>query len=301
MKTRMLFLLAVAMIFTTSSSAQTIEFVVLDRQANFIQTSAGSAAQDATSPYEFLIAVNGQNLGSPFTFSFKKPFDTVTTYAGEERTAGTEWEAPISTIRSFSSMTTLNMSFPAGDYTLITSGHADATLGISNLIGTTNDGFGNTPFVIGTQDGSPVSWSGNMMLVDPTKQLTLTTTTFTTNNSLADNRIGLWLGGYQFDNEVTNETAPNTFTFSSDWIELQISPNMLHAGYTYDGALEFNVIDGSLVDLSGIYGGTASGVAVYTAYTSFSIQAIPEPSTYAAILGALALAGVAVHRRRRAV
>ncbi len=36
------------------------------------------------------------------------------------------------------------------------------------------------------------------------------------------------------------------------------------------------------------------------AIDNFSVTAIPEPSTYAAIFGALALAGVCVHRRRQA-
>lgn len=36
------------------------------------------------------------------------------------------------------------------------------------------------------------------------------------------------------------------------------------------------------------------------AIDNVSFTAIPEPSTYAAIFGALALAGVVVHRRRQA-
>lgn len=44
---------------------------------------------------------------------------------------------------------------------------------------------------------------------------------------------------------------------------------------------------------------TADGSTVGQAGGSFTISAVPEPSTYAAIAGACALAGVAVARRRR--
>ncbi len=44
----------------------------------------------------------------------------------------------------------------------------------------------------------------------------------------------------------------------------------------------------------------APAVALFTSRTQFSLQVIPEPSTYAAIFGAVALAGVMLHRRRLA-
>jgi hypothetical protein len=199
----------------------------------------------------------------------------------------------------------LSTTFPGGNYTISTVSFADITLNIPNLNGTTNDGFGNTPFVVGTQDGNPVAWSGGKMLVDPTKELTLTTTAFTTNNGSANNRIGLNLNNNDlgFNREVTNDTIPPTFTFSGTSVQMQVLSGVggLTAGATYYGSLEFNVITSLLIDLStfdaGLSGG--NGVSVYTAYTDFQIQAIPEPSTCAAIFGALALTGMAIHRRRR--
>lgn len=298
MKTKRVLWLIASLGAAGALSAQSVQFVVLDRQVNYVQTAAGSAGLAGATPYEFVVDLNGTGLTSP-DFTIVAPSTVV--YSSFVRDPGKEWQAPAPEgAYQFASMAALHSVFPDGSYTIQTNLGNTSALSISDLIGTTNDGFGNTPFIIGTQDGNPVTWSGNKMLVDPTKQLTLTTTPFTTNNSSADNRIGLWLGGYMFSDEVTNETAPNSFVFSGTSVEMQISANMLYAGSTYSGGMEFNVVDGTLVNLTTPFGAGANGVAVYTAFTTFSIQAIPEPSTYASILGMLALAGVLMVRRRRA-
>lgn len=279
-------------------SAQSVQFIVLDRQVNFVQTAAGSASLAGPTPYEFLIDLNGTGLTAPpFTFTFKKPEDDTTVYTSYERDVGTEWQAPGPMgSYQFASMAALHSVFPDGSYTIQTSLGNTSALSITNRIGSTNDGFGNTPFIIGTQDGNPVTWEGNKMLVDPTKQLTLTSTVFSTNYVEATGRIGLWLDITE-GQEVTNETAPNSFIFNADTVQMQIAANAITPGI-YSGGLEFNVVDGSLVDLTTPFGSGANGVAVYTAFTTFSIQAIPEPSTYAAIFGGLACLGVAFKRRR---
>jgi hypothetical protein len=294
MKTKNTLLLVAALGAAGAGVAQTIEFVVVDRQVNYVQTVAGSAALDGAAPYEFVVNMSGTNLGAPFTLSIKRPDNT--SYAGYEHTAGTEWQAPTYPIGNFASMALLHGTFPDGVYTIQASGFADVTLSIPNLIGSPNDGFANTPFVIGTQDSNPVTWFGGKMLVDPTKELTLTSTTFTTNYAAGTGRIGLWVDGG--GSEVTNESAPNSFYFSGTSVQMQIAANTLSAG-TYTAGMEFNNIVSSLIDLSGTYGSGANGVSVYTAFTTFQIQAVPEPSTYAAVCGALALTGAAIYRRRR--
>jgi hypothetical protein len=292
MKTKIAVLLVAALGGTGLGQAQTVEFVVVDRQVNYVQSVAGSASLDGAAPYEFVVNLSGQSLGSPFTLSIKRPDNT--SYSGYEHTAGTEWQAPVFPIGNFASMAALHSVFPDGIYTIQASGFGNVTLSIPNLIGSTNDGFANTPFVIGTQDSNPVTWSGGMMLVDPTKELTLTSTTFTTNYATGTGRIGLWVDGG--GSEVTNETAPGSFYFSGTSVQLQIAANTLSAG-THLAGMEFNNIVSSLIDLSATYGAGATGVSVYTAYTTFQIQAVPEPSTYAAILGVLALLGVLIRRR----
>lgn len=293
MKTKIM-LVAAVLVAAGSGIAQTVELVVVDRQVNYVQTVAGSASLDGAAPYEFVVNMSGLGLGSPFTLSIKRPDNT--SYSGYEHTAGTEWQAPVYPVGNFASMAALHGVFPDGTYTIQAGAFADVTLSIPNLIGSTNDGFANTPFVIGTQDSNPVTWSGGKMLIDPTKELTLTSTTFTTNYAAGTGRIGLWVDGG--GSEVTNESPPASFYFSGTSVQLQIAANTLSAG-TYQGGMEFNNIVSSLIDLSGTYGAGANGVSVYTAYTTFQIQAVPEPSTYAAIAGGLALLGVMWHRRRR--
>lgn len=302
MKTRVLLGFAAALVPAAVSWAQSVDLIVVGRQQNFLQTTAGTASLAGATPYEFVIFLQGQNLTSGgFSFTFKKPGDAVTVYSSEPDEVGTDttaWEAPLQALRPFGSMAALQTTFPGGNYTISTGAFADITLSIPNLIGSTNDGFSNTPFIIGTQDGNPVSWSDGKMLVDPTKELTLTSTTFTTNNPSMNNRIGLWLDGPGLNVNLSNDTDPPTFTFSGTSIQHQILANTMTPGIYY-GGLEFNVFTSSLVDLgtfdAGLSGG--SGVSVYTALMDFQIQAIPEPSTYAAIIGVLALAGVVIRRR----
>lgn len=299
MKTRMLLVLAAVVGFRLSLPAQTVEFVVVDRQANFIQTASGSASLDGATPYEFVVDVQGQNLNAPaFVFTFKKPGDATTNYASYERDTGKEWQAPLSGTGEFASMGALHSAFPDGAYTIQTTGFSNASLSIPNLVGSTNDGFGNTPFVTATQDGVPVAWFSNRMIIDPTKSLLIQSNAFTTNYVEGNSRIGLGVSGNGFDQQVTNETVPGNFTFSGNSVQLLITGGTLSAGQIYHGDLEFNNVVSSLVDLSSIYGGSAKGVSVYTAYTNFQIQAVPEPATYAAWAALIAL-GAALRRRRR--
>lgn len=295
--TRVLLALITVMAAAAITSAQTIDIVVLDRSVNYVQTVAGSSTLENATPYRADVFINGTNLNLLSSFSFMKPGDGVTVYSGQQN--GSEWEAPTSG-NAFSTMALLNTAFGAGAYTISVSGYADSSLTMTDLVGTTNDGLPNLPFVIATQNSNPVTWSGGKMLVDPTQALTITTTTFSTNYTNGQGRIGVGVFGDIPDQEATNETTPNSFTFSGSSVQLVIDANTFTPGQNYSGDMEFNNIIGSLVDLSTPYGGSAKGIVLYSAFTSFQIQAIPEPSTYAAIFGGLALAGVVIRRRRRA-
>lgn len=300
MKTRMLLVIAAVVGFRLTLQAQTVQFVVVDRQTNYVQTTAGTAALEGASPYEFTIDLNGTSLPSTgFSFDFKKPGDATTVYTGYERDAGKEWQAPSGLTGHFSSMANLHSMFPDGSYTLMATGFADATLSIPNLIGTTNDGFSNMPFVTATQNGVPVSWISNRMIVDPTKDLLIQSNVFTTNYVSGQGRIGLMVSGNMVNEETTNEISPGSFTFSGDSVQLLITGGTFQPGQTYYGDIEFNNIVSSLVDLTTPYGAGAKGVSVYTAYTNYQIQAVPEPATAAAWAALLAL-GVALWRRRQA-
>jgi hypothetical protein len=296
MKTLRVLLALFSTMAASIASAQTIDIVVLDRSVNYTQTVAGSSTLDGATPYSADVFINGSNLNLLSSMSFKKPGDAVTVYAGQLN--GSEWEAPTSG-NAFDTMANLHAAFGAGAYTISVSGFSDSSLTMTNLVGSTNDGLPNMPFVIATQDSLPVTWSGGKMLVDPTLALTINTTTFSTNFTNGLGRVGVGVFGDIPDQEANNDTGG--FVFNGNSVQLVIAANTFTAGQNYSGDMEFNHIIGSLVDLSGIYGGSAQGIVIYSAFTSFQIQAIPEPTTYAAIFGALACLGVAFKRRRALV
>ncbi len=302
MKTRVPLVIAAVLGVPLHVLAQTVELVLVNRQVNHVQVSAGTAAPDGATPYEFWIGIHGQNLTAPaFTFGFKKPGDSVTLYPGIVVATGTEWRAPDppSSAR-FAGLGLLDAVFPGGTYEIQTS-VGNTTLDLPNLAGNTNDGFASTPYVSATQDGNPVTWTGGIMMIDPTKELTLANGPWTVNNGIGGKRIGLRVGGNALNLETTNENPIGSYLFSGLTVQLQIPAHTLVAGNFYAGSLEYSRVLGSgpNVDLSATYGAGAIGAPIYTAYTAFAIQAIPEPSTYAAIIGGLALAGVVIHRRRK--
>lgn len=268
---------------------------------NYSQTTAGGAAFAGGQPYEFRIDIKGHNLNAPaFTFGFNKPGDGVTVYPGFARTAGLEWRAPDPPgSAQFASLGLLNAAFPGGVYTILTSA-GNTTLVITDLTGYSNDGFASTPYVTATQDGNPVPWAGGIMMVDPGKELTITNGPWTVNNGAGVKPISLRVAGNALDLEMTNENPVGSFLFSGLTVQLQIPAYTLAAGSVYAGTLEYTrVLNSGYVDLSATFGGGAIGAVDYTAHTAFTIQAIPEPSAYAPIFGALALAGVVIRRRHK--
>lgn len=73
-----------------------------------------------------------------------------------------------------------------------------------------------------------------------------------------------------------------------------LAANLLTPGVDYTGQLSFARIVDNPADIPG-----ASGVAYYAVQTTFEIQAVPEPSTYALFAAGLGIVGIAAWRRRR--
>lgn len=82
----------------------------------------------------------------------------------------------------------------------------------------------------------------------------------------------------------TNETS---HTFAAGYFQ---------AGGQYGSSLLYQH---QLTPYVGGFGGTDAGIGIFQTYTNFTLQAIPEPSTYAALLGVAALGLVAWRRRRQ--
>ena len=120
---------------------------------------------------------------------------------------------------------------------------------------------------------------------------TVTTNSFATNFSASSNHIGI--SGDSFNTNVNAESfndADGVLTYNI------AAASFLGGSSSKSLELEFNNIIDFYTNTPDA-GNTA--VSAFTSATKISIQVIPEPSTYAAIFGALALAGAMLHRRRR--
>lgn len=201
-------------------------------------------------------------------------------------------------------------AFPlSANYTIVASGSTSGSV----VINGTADAFAdlvpaNPVFTINGVSGT---WSGSTFSFNP---VGVTSFTVTINNYVTTTPGGHYAYYMEanhslgFSDEVsagpltdaTSFTAP-TFTFTNgaavDGGDVGNSSTYgFSAGSSFDlEAGFFNVL--GLAD-SGL--GVGQKAFVIGTTTSFTLQAIPEPSTYAAIFGALALAGAAIHRRRRA-
>jgi hypothetical protein len=151
---------------------------------------------------------------------------------------------------------------------------------------------------INATSGSIIGWSGSTLQVTPGTMLDLTTSTFAnwqSGSAALFNHIGLFVvhNGSETQAESFSDGANTYFSSGIGNNNFASMSGVTIASGFYTVELEFNAI----ADIDNSYG---NAIALYTARTTFSIQAIPEPSAYAAILGALTLAGVMIHRRRRA-
>jgi hypothetical protein len=277
------------------------DFMAVDARYNNVQTGWSSTTPQTYSagtagPYSFEVSVesNAGNLSGNTAPTFTLPGGA--TYAGSTTLApnGTDWRR--SAYYSSSPFTT---DFPNGTYTITQPGASPGTVTL-NLAG---DFFPITPSV--TITGGSGTWVGSVLQVTAGTTLTLTTNSFgwdgtgaETNGALA-NHIGLFLShnGTEVANveQFSNGAAPY-FSSGTGNPNFATISNYTFTSGGYFVEVEFNAI--SSIDQS--YVG-ATGVALYTSRTSFNIQVVPEPSTYAEILGVVALTGAMLHRRRRLV
>lgn len=284
MKTmRFLFVFAGALIAAAVVHSQAVDFVPVLKIHDLVQTDASTVSDHPTMPWGFEAFIDGTGLsgsfpsgpiemdpppaGSPIGFTFN---------AGEG-----SWE--FNSNGSFASQSALDTAFANGTYNLTIGG-------INFALNLTGDFYPNNPLAT----VSAGTWSGGKLvltLAEAAAGFTISTNAFSGFVNDGTFRIGIDGDGASY--------VQNTETFSTSSHSMNVAGGALTGGNTYHFNLEFNRIVSSSTAMQPTLGASALGIAAYTVITSFDVQVIPEPSTYAMILGVLALAGVVIHRRRK--
>ncbi len=182
---------------------------------------------------------------------------------------------------SFASQAALDAAYGNGNYGLTAYSQTVSPISL------TGDLYPSAPLASlsggGTIAGGILNW-------DPSQSLTITI-------SGTVDHMGIDVNGTNFSGGV-DDFGVTTESFT-------IGAGSMLAGNSYNVELDFDKIVGG--SLSKVGSGTLNGAnfaGVYSADTFFTINAVsavPEPSTYAAIFGAVALAGVMLRRRRQSV
>jgi hypothetical protein len=284
--TRVLLALFSAMLAATIASAQTIDFLFVTKLVDYDQTDA-TTATPISNPYIILSSIDGTGLSGSFPVSptvAVSSTGSATLITLTSDTDGWHFEST-----GYPTQGALNAVYGSGTYTLQSSSFSNSVLNLSNA-----DLYPNAPVAtITTNSGLGLQWSGGVLLVTPSlfTTFTITTNTFATNYNPSLNHIGI--SGDSFNTDVSAESFNDADGVLSHNIA---SATFLGGSSNKSIELEFNNIIDYFANTPGA-GNTS--VSAFTSATKISIQVIPEPSAYAAILGALALAGVLIRRRRQ--
>jgi hypothetical protein len=288
-------LLIATLAVAASVSAQVVDFVIVEKVNQFRQDDATTASEFLTNNWKFRSSIEGSGMSN-----------IIPTPAPTLSLPGTSTGSPLMTYvpgdnawvteAFFTGATTtgkalMDAAYNNGTYTINAFGATTPP-----ALSLTSEAYPNTPIATATGAGI-ISFTGGILTVNPGSSLMLTTNTFSGFSS-GNDHVGLYIWG---NNDAYNPNdTPDTFTAAS--VNYTINAGLLTAGNTYTVEMMFDNVVGSLVTLSSTGSAELDGAqaaAVFSSSTTFTIQAIPEPSAYAAIFGVLALAGAKIARRRR--
>ncbi len=189
---------------------------------------------------------------------------------------GDKWDVK----NTYTSQALLNAAYGDGNYSLT------ALTQTISPISITGDLFPSAPLATNLSGGTI---SGGILTWNVAQALTITITG-------AADHMSIDVNGTSYNNGTEAfSVASHTFI---------IPASSMLAGNNYNVQLNFDNVVGGIPGLQTVATGPLAFVpaqyaGIYNAVTTFTIQAIPEPSTYAEIFGAVALAGVVIARRRR--
>jgi hypothetical protein len=291
--------------FLPLSRGQTVEQVIVGQGQVFNQTSTADPVLSSPPSY-FTASVRGTDLagitapvltlynpGSNTNYSFSNPSGHnggTLGYAGDGRW---NYGAPgFDDSIFFPSGAQRNTAFPMGPITMLVQG---TTINLN----TSGSGFPGLTVPKVTLSGG--NWSGGVYVIDVSQPLTITTNAFASFSSGGTSGSGSWVES-RIDSELAdslgNLVASAAYFHSenaTNFITLTVPANTLIAGSTYNGFMENIGIVSMSTELSGALSAAYVGLE-----TNYTVSAVPEPSTYAALAGAGMLAFASWRRRQGA-
>lgn len=282
-----------AILFAAVALEGQVQFQMVEKRQNLIQTSDAGTTANPAKPFEFRVNINGA-AGSdlsgllPAYRALTGPVSgTASTYEADPN--GDNWSF---TSTPYSLPSDLLSDYPNGNYTLNATG-----TGVTVALGTGGlDAFPTIPYLTGLTAGD-FDGLGRLKIDLSLSNYTFAFPTFAMGSGghieFAINGVseGATPVGQQAffipSSTLYNQSAFNTYVFHPN------ASNMV-AGQEYSLDLKFDLPTDALGSDA-----TTWTLALFSSHTSVQLIAVPEPSAYAAIAGVLALAGVALRRRRR--
>ncbi len=272
----------------SQASPPAVTSVVLGKGDSYEQTSA--APPTTAVSHRFQVSINGGNLDAITPPTVVVPGGTQAGTVTLSDHSSDEWQFKNT---HFVDLNAVNSAYGSGTYTTTVNGTTYSTLGFPSGVFSPNIPAASTN--IGT-------WSGSVLLVDPSQSLTITSNVFSTNFVADRSRIALQMYG------ISGSEIEDDFTSSANHLSIDIPAFSLTSGQSYDVNVTFytfvnpttvNSTGFVLPDTTTLLG--AEAVAAFVTDTHFTITAIPEPATGAAMIGGIGLIAGAWHRRRRGI
>jgi hypothetical protein len=299
--TRWVFVVALATLLAAGVVQAQVQFVFVEKMVEYNQNSENAPSVASGNPYLFRFAVNGAGSSS---LSGYTPIRVVTTASGSGVSGplnatnydpgDDSWEM---TPLVYADLASLNGAFADGVYGLNVNGTTfNVTLGSGS--GPYANGFpAAAPMLTGLTAGD-FDGSGRLKI-----DLALSTYTFNLNGLAgysSGGHVGVFIDGVTVSgNPVQGESIKFGSFNDPELTFLTFNPsasNMI-AGNTYTIELEYNLAPNAT---SNLLGSGDLDLGLFTYRTQLTLIAVPEPATFAEILGLVALTGVMLHRRRRA-
>lgn len=279
---RFLAALALGCTLTLGASAQTLIFVIAKVQ-DYTQTDVGTTSFNAGIGHTF----NAEVIDGGYSPSLSSSFPSTAPSVDDNSSVNENlaWDTDTNSWRfedgNYASASALDLVYADTTYDF---NYNDGTTSGTGSVTFTADAYPNVPEATTTAG----SWSGGSLVMDVADAFTLSTNTFSTNYSGGfGDRVSIFINGPGFSDSA--EVA------GSDSTSLMVSAFSLTAGHTYDVELNFTNSFAS-DDLTG--DATDDTYASYVTITTFTITAVPEPGSWALMMGLGALGLVGTRRRR---